>query len=102
MGGQGLNTCWRDVNTIYDILSKNLVMSKKNLRWFKLEYFFRRFTDILITLIVTDLLITIFANRNFVFFPFRKVSFFLLNKSRFIRRKVLNQMTKSIVFSSIR
>ena len=102
VGGQGLNTCWRDVNSIFDILSNNKKLSKKNLTFLKFIYYLRRFPDIFTTILVTDTLITIFANRNIILFPLRKISFFLLNKSLFIRKKVLNQMTKSLIFTTIK
>ena len=35
VGGQGLNTCWRDVNVIYDIFARDLSITKKSLNKFK-------------------------------------------------------------------
>ena len=102
VGGQGLNTCWRDVNTIFDILNENSFYSKKKLRLFKFKYYCRRFIDIFLTIFLTDSLITIFANNNLLLFPLRKIFFQLLNKFNFFRKLVLNQMTKSIIFSSIK
>ena len=102
VGGQGLNTCWRDVNTIFQILNKNVFINKNNLRIFKFKYYFGRLIDILITLAITDSLITIFTNRKFLLFPLRKLSFLILNKFSFIRKLILNQMTKSFIFSSIK
>ncbi len=102
VGGQGLNTCWRDVYTIFDILSKNSSLTKKNLKLFKFKYFLRRLTDVFTTMIITDSLITIFANNYFILFPLRKISFILLKRSIFIRKIVLNQMTKSLIFSTIK
>jgi|GEM_PF-944880 len=102
VGGQGLNTCWRDVNNIFDILNENSFVNKKNLKFFKFKYYLNRFIDIFFTLVITDSLITFFANRNFLLIPIRKISFKLLNKFLFIRKIVLNQMTKSIIFNSIK
>ena len=102
VGGQGLNTCWRDVNSIYDILSKNSSVTKKNLQLFKFHYYFNRCIDILSIAIITDVLIKIFANGNLISLPIRKISFFFLNNFNFIRKSVLNQMTKSLIFSNIR
>ena len=102
VGGQGLNTCWRDVNTIYDILSKCSNLSHKSLSLFKYKYYSRRFIDIVITILVTDFLIKIFANRNLILFPLRKFSFLSLNKFRFIRKYILNHMTKSFIYKSIK
>ena len=102
VGGQGLNTCWRDVNVIYDIFKRDLNLTNKSLKMFKFKYYINRFIDIFSTIIVTDSLIKIFANKNHLLFPIRIISFFLLNKFLFMRRIILNHMTKSLVFSSIK
>ena len=102
VGGQGLNICWRDVNVIYDIFNRDLSQSKKSLNIFKFKYYFKRSIDIFSTIIITDFLIKIFANNNLLLFPLRKISFLLLNKSFLIKRIILNHMTKSLIFSSIK
>ena len=102
VGGQGLNTCWRDVNTIYDLFNKNTAITKLQLILFKFKYFSSRILDIIVTIFITDSLISIFANRNVFLFPIRKFSFLLLNKFLFTRKLVLNQMTKSLIYSSIK
>jgi len=102
VGGQGLNTCWRDVNTIYDLFNKNTAITKMQLILFKFKYFSSRILDIIVTIFITDSLISIFANRNVLLFPIRKLSFLLLNKFLFTRKLVLNQMTKSLIYSSIK
>jgi len=102
VGGQGLNTCWRDVNTIFDLFNKNISMTKMKLFLFKFKYFSSRILDIIFTMLITDSLILIFANRNLFLFPVRKMSFLLLNNFHFIRKLVLNQMTKSLIYSKIK
>ena len=102
VGGQGLNSCWRDVNTIFDLFNKNSVITNKSLMFFKFKYYSRRILDILLTMVITDSLILIFANRNPLLFPVRKLSFFFLNNFLFIRKLVLNQMTKSLIYSRIK
>jgi len=102
VGGQGLNTCWRDVNTIYDLFNKNTAITKTQLILFKFKYFSSRILDIIVTIFITDSLISIFANRNVFLFPIRKFSFLLLNNFLFTRKLVLNQMTKSLIYSSIK
>ena len=102
VGGQGLNACWRDVNAIFDILNRNLYTNKHNLILFKFKYYLNRFIDIFSIIFITDSLITIFANSNILLFPIRKISFFLLNKVPFVRKLVLNKMTKSLVYSKIK
>tara|TARA_B100000886_G_scaffold19302_1_gene12421 strand:- start:217 stop:1368 length:1152 start_codon:yes stop_codon:yes gene_type:complete len=101
VGGQGLNTCLRDVNTIFDLLNKNDI-NRINLRFFKFKYFSNRILDIISIMMITDSLISIFANRNIFLFPIRKFSFLLLNNSFFIRKLILNQMTKSLIYSRIK
>ncbi len=102
VGGQGLNTCWRDVNNIFDMLNEKSFISTDKLKFFKFKYYLNRFIDILFTLVITDSLITFFANRNYLLIPLRKISFILLNKKSFIRQIVLNQMTKSIIYKTIK
>ena len=102
VGGQGLNTCWRDVNTIFDFFNKKNAITKTHLTLLKFKYFSSRVLDIIFTMLITDSLISIFANRNLFLFPMRKFSFLLLNNFLFIRKLVINQMTKSLIFSSIK
>ena len=102
VGGQGLNSCWRDVNAIFDLFNENIVISKIHLILFKFRYFSSRILDIIFTIFITDSLISIFANRNVFLFPIRKFSFLLLNKFLFTRKLFLNQMTKSLIYSKIK
>jgi len=102
VGGQGLNCCWRDVNSIFDLFNDNIAITKTQLNLFKFKYVLRRILDIIFTIFITDSLISIFANRNLFLFPTRKFSFLLLNKFPFIRKLVLNQMTKSLFYSKIK
>ena len=102
VGGQGVNSCWRDVNTIFDLFNKNIAITTMQLKLFKFKYFSSRILDIIFTIFITDSLISIFANRNVFLFPLRKFSFLLLNIFLFTRKLVLNQMTKSLIYSSIK
>ncbi len=102
VGGQGLNSCWRDVNTIFDLFNENIAITKMQLILFKFKYFSSRILDIIFTILITDSLISIFANRKLFLFPIRKFSFLLLNNFLFIRKLVLNQMTKSLIYSRIK
>ena len=102
VGGQGLNACWRDVNVIYDIFNRDVSISNKSLNLFKYKYYLRRSLDIISTIVITDSLIKLFANNNFLLFPLRKISFILLNKFILFRRIILNHMTKSLIFTSIK
>jgi len=102
VGGQGLNSCWRDVNTIFDLFNENIAITKINLFLFKFKYLSSRIFDVILTILITDSLISIFANRNIFLIPIRKFSFLLLNNFLFIRKLVINQMTKSITYSRIK
>ncbi len=102
VGGQGLNTCWRDVNVIYDIFARDLSISSKSLNIFKYKYYLSRSLDITSTIVITDSLIKLFANNNLILIPLRKISFLFLNKFLFVRRIILNHMTKSIIYSYIK
>ncbi len=102
VGGQGLNTCWRDVNVIYDIFKRDISTTNRYLNILKYKYYFIRFLDIISTIIVTDSLIKFFANNKLLLLPLRKFSFLLLNKFILIRRIILNHMTKSLIYSSIK
>jgi len=89
-------------NTIYDLFNENIGITKMQLILFKFKYFSSRILDIIVTIFITDSLISIFANRNLFLFPIRKFSFLLLNNVVFIRKLVLNQMTKSLIYSRIK
>ena len=102
VGGQGLNTCWRDVNAIFDIFNKARLTKKINWKCFKYKYYTTRFLDILSTILVTDFLIKVFANNFLFLLPIRKFTFLLLNNISFLKSFVLNHMTKSINYRSIR
>ena len=102
VGGQGLNSCWRDVNTIFDLFNKNTAITRWDLMLFKFKYYSSRTLDIIFTMFITDSLISLFANRNSLLFPIRKISFFLLNNFLFVRKLVLNQMTKSLIYSRLK
>jgi len=54
VGGQGLNTCWRDVNTIYDLFNKNTSITKLQLLLFKFNYFSSRILDIIVTIFISE------------------------------------------------
>ena len=101
VGGQGLNACWRDVYQIYRFFN-NRKINKFSFYYLKLNFIFKRFLDIFSLIIVTDSLIRLFANNNILFFPLRKISFFILNKFKFVRKIILNYMTKSLIYFDLK
>ncbi|MGB7564711.1 MAG: FAD-dependent monooxygenase, partial [Prochlorococcaceae cyanobacterium] len=62
VGGQGLNLCWRDVA---ELRRQALRVSRGRLSPRRLgsAYALRRWGDLLITLLATDLLVRLFSNR---------------------------------------
>ena len=75
---------------------------QEDLNRFKYKYYFKRSFDIILTILVTDSLIKFFANNKLLLLPLRRFSFLLLNKFILIRRMVLNHMTKSLIYLSIK
>ncbi len=96
VGGQGLNSCIRDVYEIVEII-KNLE-NKSNLysKFINLNYFLKRSSDIISLIIFTDFLIKLFSNKIKITYPLRNLIFYLLRKIKFIRSNVFSIMTDSI------
>ena len=96
VGGQGLNSCIRDV---YEL--SNMIVNYENLsiiyrKIFSIYFFLNRCIDILSLLIFTDFLIKLFSNRFIFLYPIRSIIFYLLRKIKFIRINVFSLMTDSI------
>ena len=96
VGGQGLNSCIRDVYELGKLL-KNLE-SKSNLyqRFLHLNYYLKRSSDIISLILFTDFLIKLFSNKIKFLYPFRNLIFYALRKIKFIRSNVFALMTDSI------
>jgi 2-octaprenyl-6-methoxyphenol hydroxylase len=93
VGGQGLNLCWRDVATLHGLARQ---VSAGRLRPSQLpgHYARRRWPDLLLTLLVTDLLLRLFSNRNRLALPLRKMGLSLLRAAAPLRRISLAVMTQ--------
>jgi 2-octaprenyl-6-methoxyphenol hydroxylase len=93
VGGQGLNLCWRDVATLHGLARQ---VSAGRLRPCQLpgHYARRRWPDLLLTLLVTDLLLRLFSNRNRLALPLRKMGLSLLRAAAPLRRISLAVMTQ--------
>ena len=96
VGGQGLNSCIRDVYELSLMINNYENLSKINRKFFSLKYFFSRFLDIISLIVFTDFLVTFFSNKNIILFPFRYFIFFIMKKVPFIRIHIFSVMTDSI------
>jgi 2-octaprenyl-6-methoxyphenol hydroxylase len=92
VGGQGLNLCWRDVEVLHRLA---LRAAQGRLRPGRLgaAYGRRRWPDLLLTLLATDLLVRLFSNRQPLLLPARRLALALLAGSEPVRRLALGVMT---------
>jgi 2-octaprenyl-6-methoxyphenol hydroxylase len=93
VGGQGLNLCWRDVATLHRLAGQ---VSAGRLRPARLPrlYARRRWPDLLLTLLATDLLVRLFSNRHAALLPLRRLGLALLQAVAPLRRFSLAVMTQ--------
>ncbi|TGG91843.1 MAG: 2-octaprenyl-6-methoxyphenol 4-monooxygenase [Aphanocapsa feldmannii 277cV] len=96
VGGQGMNLCWRDVQTLLGLARacrEGHISETQLLR----RYPRRRWPDLLTTLLATDLLVRTFSNRNPLLLPLRQLMMGLLNRSVLLRRCALGAMTLGLL-----
>ncbi len=94
VGGQGLNLCWRDVDSLSKIVSNPFF--NKHYSMIPFIYSLSRLVDVLSISILTDSLVR-FSRSDFNFFALpRRLIFFILKNSSFVRRFILNIMTNGI------
>jgi len=96
VGGQGLNSCIRDVYELSQMINNYENLSKINRMFFSLKYFLNRSVDIISLIFFTEFLVTFFSNKIFVLYPIRYLIFFLMKKIPFIRINIFSVMTDSI------
>ena len=94
VGGQGLNLCWRDVESLTNLIS--LPLLKNNKVFIPILYSISRLVDVLSISIITDILVRYSRSNSNIFFIPRIFIFFILNKSKFARKFILNIMTNGI------
>ena len=92
VGGQGLNLCWRDVETLLQLMSL-ASQNKKSLKNIPSRYTKLRFLDLLIVGFATDLLVRLFSNRQSGLLIVRRVGISALKLWPFFRRLSLQAMT---------
>ena len=92
VGGQGLNLCWRDVEVLHRLAAR---AAAGRLRPSRLAgaYGRRRWPDLLLTLLATDLLVRLFSNRQPLLLPLRRLALLALAGSAPLRRLALGVMT---------
>ena len=96
VGGQGLNSCIRDVYEIGKMLNNLENESNYYRKFIQLNYFLSRSIDIIPLILFTDFLIKLFSNKLKIIYPFRNLIFYMLRKIKFIRSNVFSLMTDSI------
>lgn len=92
VGGQGLNLCWRDVAVLHRLAGRATAGTLHPAR-IGAAYGRRRWIDLLLVLLVTDLLVRLHSNRNPLLLPLRRLALMLLAAARPLRRLVLGMMT---------
>jgi len=94
VGCQGINLCWRDVQSLKNLISSPIL--KKNKVLIPFIYSISRLVDVLSISLLTDFLVRYSrSNSNIYFFP-RICVLFILKKSMFIRKFILNLMTNGL------
>jgi 2-octaprenyl-6-methoxyphenol hydroxylase len=92
VGGQGLNLCWRDVQTLHQ-LAQRVVAGRLAARRLPGRYARRRGLDIVMVLLATDALVRLFSNRNPLLLPLRRLALGALGRWPVLRRLSLGAMT---------
>ncbi|MEB3332800.1 MAG: FAD-dependent monooxygenase [Synechococcaceae cyanobacterium] len=92
VGGQGLNLCWRDVAVLHR-LALRAHQGRLAPARLPAAYARRRWPDLLIVLVATDLLVRLFSNRNRLLLPLRLCVLRGLAVSSLLRRLSLTPMT---------
>ena len=95
VGGQGLNLCWRDVAVLHRLAGRAAAGSLAAERIGK-AYGRRRWPDLLLVLLATDLLVRLYSNRQPLLLPLRRVALALLAGLPPLRRLVLGVMTDGL------
>jgi len=93
VGGQGLNLCWRDVAQLHR-LARRVRAGRLAATRLPAAYARRRWPDLLLTLVATDLLVRVFSNRSPLLLPLRRLALLLLGRLALLRRLSLADMTQ--------
>ena len=96
VGGQGLNSCIRDVYELSLMILNYGKLSTIARKIFSFNFFLNRFFDIFSLLVFTDFLIKLFSNKNIFLYPLRIFIFYMLRKIKPLRMNIFSLMTDSI------
>ncbi len=94
VGGQGLNLCWRDVDSLTNIIS--IPILRNNFSIIPVIYSLSRLIDVLLISILTDSLVRFSRSNSIIFGLPRKFVFVILKNFVFIRKFILNLMTNGL------
>jgi 2-octaprenyl-6-methoxyphenol hydroxylase len=92
VGGQGLNLCWRDVDTLLQLMTSASCV-RRGLKTVPGVYSRRRYFDLLTVGLATDLLVRLFSNRQSALLLVRRFGLFMLKHSPLFRRVSLQAMS---------
>ena len=92
VGGQGLNLCWRDVETLLQLMT-SASSARRGLKAIPGRYTRLRFFDLLSVGLATDLLVRLFSNRQSAVLFVRRLGLFMLKHSPLFRRVSLQAMS---------
>ncbi len=92
VGGQGLNLCWRDVDTLLQLMTSASCV-RRGLKTVPGVYSRRRYFDLLTVGLATDLLVRLFSNRQSGLLFVRRFGNFILKHSPWFRRVSLQAMS---------
>ena len=95
VGGQGLNLCWRDVAVLHR-LAQRVSAGRLAVERLPAAYARRRWPDLILTLLATDLLVRLFSNRSPLLLPLRHLALTLLARLAPLRRLSLAVMSDGL------
>ena len=91
VAGQGLNLCWRDVDTLVNLISVPLL--RHNNVYVPILYSISRFIDVLSISLLTDILVRFSRTNMKIFFIPKLFIFNILKRLKIARKLMLNIMT---------
>ena len=92
VGGQGLNLCWRDAETLLRLMTSASSI-RRGLKAVPTRYTRQRYLDVLSVGFATDLLVRLFSNRQSALLLVRRFGLFMLKHSPWMRRVSLQAMS---------
>ena len=92
VGGQGLNLCWRDAETLFQLMTSASCV-RRGLTAIPGRYSRLRLFDLLTVSLATDLLVRLFSNRQSGLLLVRRLGLFMLKHFPLFRRVSLQAMS---------